>query len=67
MAMSRRPRMPPDELGAKLGLFWLTPGISRGNAIALLFSGFSLISLVTFMAFIQPYLLEEVLHIPEER
>jgi len=67
MAMSRRPRMPPDELGAKLGLFWLTPGISRGNAIALLFSSFSLISLVTFMSFIQPYLLEEVLHIPKER
>ncbi len=65
--MSRRHRKPPDETGAKLGLFWLTPGISRGNAIVLLFSGFSLIALVTFMTFIQPYLLEEVLHIPKER
>ena len=54
-------------MGQKLGLFWLTPGISRGNALVLLFSGFSVISLVTFMTFVQPYLLQEVLHIPEER
>lgn len=57
----------PDRSGVRLGLFWLTPGISRGNALVLLFSGFSLIALVTFMAFVQPYLLQEVLHIPEER
>jgi len=63
--MSRRPL--PDPSGLQLGWFWLTPGIGRGNAVVLLFSGFSLISLVTFMTFLQPYLLQEVLQIPEER
>lgn len=57
----------PDPAGQRLGLFWLTPGISRGNAMVLLLSGFSLICLMTFMAFVQPYLLQEVLHIPPER
>ena len=56
----------PDQSGIKLGPFWLTPGISRTNAGVLLFSGFSLISLVTFLTFVQPYLLQEVLHIPEK-
>jgi len=65
--MSRRPTRPPDESGLRLGLFWLTPGISRGNAGILLISSFSVITLVTFNSFVQPYLLLEVLHIPEER
>jgi len=64
--MRHRPKQEPDRSGIKLGIFWLPPGISRGNALTLLFSGFSLISLVTFMTFIQPYLLLEILHIPEE-
>ncbi len=57
----------PDESGLRLGLFWLTPGISRSNAGILLFSSLSVITLVTFNTFVQPYLLLEVLHIPEER
>ncbi len=52
---------------ARLGPFWLSPGISRGNALTLLFSGFSLICLFTFMSFVQPYLLQEVLHIPKDQ
>jgi MFS family permease len=52
--------------GLQIGPFWLTPGITRGNAVALLFSGFSVVCLLTFMAFVQPYLLTEVLHIPRE-
>jgi len=63
--MNHRSTRQPDQDGLKLGFFWLTPGISRGNAGFLLFSGFSLISLVTFMSFVQPYLMQEVLHIPE--
>jgi MFS family permease len=65
--VSRQSVLEPDPSGVSLGLFWLTPGITRGNAGVLLFSGFSLICLLTFMAFVQPYLLQEVLHIPEER
>lgn len=51
----------------KLGPFWLAPGISRGNAMVLLFSGFSMIGLSTFNAFAQPYLLQEVLNIPRDQ
>jgi len=65
--VSRRPAIQPDTTGESLGPFWITPGITRGNAKVLVFSGFCLICLVTFMAFIQPYLLQEVLHIPKER
>ncbi len=63
--MSSGPHFTADPLGVKLGLFWLAPGISRRNALTLLFSGFSLVCLLTFMAFVQPYLLQEVLHVPE--
>ncbi len=65
--MSRRRTSAPDLSGVSLGPFWLTPGITRGNALILVFSGFSLICLLTFMSFIQPYLLQEVLQIPKER
>lgn len=65
--MSRRPEYEPDTSGIRLGPFWLTPGISRGNAGILLFSGFCLICLFTFNAFVQPYLLQEVLHVPKAR
>ena len=60
-----RPVFPPDPSGRKLGPFWLAPGISRGNALTLLFGGSSLVCLMTFMAFVQPYLLQELLHVPE--
>ncbi|HHQ13460.1 MAG TPA: MFS transporter [Chromatiales bacterium] len=56
-----------DTSAARLGPFWLSPGISRGNALTLFFSGFSLICLFTFMSFVQPYLLQEVLHIPKDQ
>ena len=65
--MSSRPRLEPDRSGIKLGPYWLTPEITRGNAVTLLFSGFCLICLFTFNAFVQPYLLEEVLHIPKKQ
>ncbi|MDJ0929294.1 MAG: MFS transporter [Gammaproteobacteria bacterium] len=64
--MSRRPQHQPDPAGKRLWFYWLTPGISHGNALTLMFSGFSLISLFTFNSFVQPYLLQEVLLIPEE-
>lgn len=65
--MSSRPAAIPDPAGVRLGPFWLMPGVSRGNAMMLMFSGFCLICLFTFNAFVQPYLLQEVLHIPESR
>ena len=64
--MKRGSAIEPDRTGVNLGPFWITPGVSRVNAGVLLFSGFSLISLLTFMAFVQPYLLQEVLGVPED-
>ncbi len=64
--MASRGGFTADTTGLTLGPFWLTPGITRGNAVALLMSGFSVVCLLTFMAFVQPYLLTEVLRIPRE-
>lgn len=65
--MSRPARAVPDPAGLRLGPYWLTPGIGRGNAMILMFSGLCLICLFTFNAFAQPYLLREVLLIPDNR
>jgi MFS family permease len=65
--VSRRSERRADESGVRFGPFWLTPGIGRGNALVLLFTGFSLICLFTFNSFVQPYLLQEVLHVPMDQ
>ncbi|MDH5276035.1 MAG: MFS transporter [Gammaproteobacteria bacterium] len=46
----------PDPAGVRLGPFWLSPGITRGNALTLLFGAVSTLCLVTFVTFAQPYL-----------
>ena len=58
--------MKPDPKGLKFGPFWLTPGITRLNACTYFFSSFMFVTLVTFLNFVQPYLLDEVLHVPAE-
>lgn len=57
----------PDSGGIKFGPFWLTPGINRINASTYFFSAFMFVTLVTFLNFLQPYILEEVLHVPADR
>ncbi|MEZ5564992.1 MAG: MFS transporter [Gammaproteobacteria bacterium] len=42
--------------GAQLGIFQLGPGVTRANAITLLFGAVSTLALVTFISFAQPYL-----------
>ncbi len=59
--------MKPDESGIKFGPFWLTPRISRLNATTYFFSAFMFVTLVTFLNFLQPYILDEILHVPAER
>lgn len=54
----------PDPAGQRLGPFWLAPGISRGNAVTLLFGALATLCLVTFVTAAQPYLFA-VLGIPE--
>jgi len=61
----------PDPSGAtrtvRLGPFWFAPGWSRANATTVWFASFFTIGLAAFMSFLQPYLLNEVLHIPVEQ
>ncbi len=59
--------MKPDTDGVRFGPFWLTPGISRVNAMTYFFSAFIFVTLVTFLNFLQPYILDEILHLPAER
>ena len=59
--------MKPDPAGIKFGPFWLTPGISKLNASTYFFSAFMFVSLVTFLNFVTPYILDEILEVPAER
>jgi len=63
-AAAPRHRTPPDPAGARLGPFWLNPGVTRTNAVTLLFGALSTLSLVTFVTAAQPYLFE-ILGIPQ--
>ena len=45
--------------------FWLTPEISRANALTLLYSSFSIIGLLQVMSLMQPIILQEILHVPQ--
>jgi MFS family permease len=56
----------PDPAGLKFGPLWFTPGYSGLNVFTLLFGCLSSISVISYMGFIQPYLLTEVLKIPAE-
>ncbi len=49
---------------ARLGPFWFAPGWSRGNAATVWQASLYTIGLAAFISFLQPYLLNEVLHIP---
>jgi MFS family permease len=55
---------PPDPAGARLGPFWLTPGVTRANAATLLVGALCTLSLVTFVTAAQPYLFD-ILGIPQ--
>jgi len=57
--------MQPDPAGKKLGPLWLTPGIGYGNAAAGIYASFTTIGLLIYLSFVQPYLLTEVLNIPQ--
>jgi len=59
-----RPMVQADTRGLKFGPFWLTPGVNRLNACTFFVSSFTFVTLVTFLNFVQPYILEEILHIP---
>jgi MFS family permease len=49
----------------KLGPLWFTPGVSGINLATMFFAAFGTMAMVSFMSFMQPYVLNEMLHIPE--
>jgi MFS family permease len=55
----------PDRSGPRIGPFWITPGWTRGNAGTVWLASFFTIGLAAFMSFMQPYLLTEVLKVPQ--
>jgi MFS family permease len=57
----------PDKSGIRFGPFWLTPGVSRLNASTFFFSSFMFVTLVTFLNFLQPYILNDVLGVPADQ
>ena len=56
-----------DPKGTKLGYVWLQPGVTRLNGYTLLYVLFISVGLLVFLNFQQPYVLEVMLGIPEER
>jgi MFS family permease len=48
----------------RIGPIGLQPGITRRNALTYLYASFFTIGIVSFMSFMQPYVLSENLNIP---
>jgi len=56
-----------DPAGLKIGPYWIRPGLSRGNVATVIFASFTSIALTVYLSLIQPYVLNEIVHIPMER
>ena len=48
----------------KLGFLWFTPGVTSPNLATMFFAGFGTMAIISFMSFMQPYVLTEILHVP---
>lgn len=53
--------------GARIGPFWFAPGWSRGNAATVWIASLFSIGLAAYMNFVQPFLLNEVLQVPQDQ
>jgi len=53
--------------GIKLGPLYFTPGVTGKNLGTMLFAGFGTMAMISFMSFMQPYVLTELLNIPQEK
>lgn len=53
--------------GARIGPFWFAPGWSRSNAATVWIASLFSIGLAAYMNFVQPFLLNEVLKIPQDQ
>ena len=54
------------EQAVRIGPIWLSPGVSRRNALTYFYAAFFTIGMVAFLSFMQPYLLTENLGIPAD-
>jgi len=52
------------EKALKIGPWWFTPGVTGPNLATMLFAGFGTMAIISFMSFMQPYVLTELLRIP---
>lgn len=57
----------PDTNGIRFGPFWITPGLNRTNVGAIIFASFGTVGMIVFMSLIQPYVLNEMVQVPEAR
>ena len=57
----------PDPTGTKFGPLWFMPGIRRIDTVTLLIIVIMNMSMITLFVFIQPYLLTEIMHVPQGR
>ena len=51
----------------KLGPLWFVPGVTGTNLGTMVFAGFGTMAMISFMSFMQPYVLTELLHVPAEQ
>ncbi len=56
-----------DQPGFKFGPFWIKPGLTRLNVAAVLFGSFSTIGTIVAISLLQPYILNEIAHIPMDQ
>jgi MFS family permease len=54
----------PSKNFMKLGFLWFTPGVTGLNLATMFFAGFGTMAMISFMSFMQPYVLTEILHVP---
>jgi len=56
-----------DQPGSKFGPFWIRPGLTRTNVAAVMFGSFSTIGTIVAISLLQPYILNEIAHIPMDK
>ncbi len=54
-----------DQSGIKFGPLWIRPGLTRTNVVAVMFGSFSTVAMIVVMSLMQPYVLTEIVKIPE--
>jgi len=55
-----------DRNELKIGFLRFQPGVTGVNLATMFFAAFGTMAMVSFMSFMQPYVLTELLHIPEQ-